>query len=335
MIDEVELRDGSRILIRAIVPDDREALADGHSRLSRESQYRRFFGAKPHLTERDLDYLTRVDHHDHEALAAIDAETGDFVGVARYVRTAEDTAEPAVAVTDDWQRRGVATELLERLVARAREEGIRRLDAPVLATNAEAIRLVERLGPTTIRQAGREAVLHVELPERGAPQPVLEMLRRVAAGTLPPGRTLLALVVPERRGALGDPRLNRIVVGCDGSEHARLAEEVAAQLAVVSGAAVHVVGAHGLSPVGHHDVDVAVQAGAERMRRLGLEVQEHLRRGEAGPVLADVAHEEHARLIVVGAGEHTVARRRLLGSAADAVARRAPCDVLIVRPPRS
>ena len=71
------------------------------------------------------------------------------------------------------------------------------------------------------------------------------------------------------------------------------------------------------------------------MRRLGLEVQEHLRRGEAGPVLADVAYEEAARLIVVGAGEHTEARRRLLGSAADAVARRAPCDVLIVRPPRS
>ena len=149
-----------------------------------------------------------------------------------------------------------------------------------------------------------------------------------------PGRTLLDLVVPERRGTLADPRRNRIVVGTDGSEHARLAEEAAARLAVASGAGVHVVGAQGLRPAGHHDVDGAVQAGAARMRGW-VEVQEHLEARRGRPVLADVAYEEAARLIVVGAGEHTEARRRLLGSAADAVARRAPCDVLIVRPPRS
>jgi hypothetical protein len=68
----VRLRDGSRVLIRPIEPDDRAALAEGFERLSAESRYRRFFAPMPRLRERDLDYLTRVDHRDHEALVAVE-----------------------------------------------------------------------------------------------------------------------------------------------------------------------------------------------------------------------------------------------------------------------
>jgi len=78
----VTLPDGSRVQIRPIEPDDREALAVGHERLSVESRYRRYFGPKPTLSRRDLDYLTDVDHHDHEALVAMHAGSGQCVGVA-------------------------------------------------------------------------------------------------------------------------------------------------------------------------------------------------------------------------------------------------------------
>ena len=56
------------------------------------------------------------------------------------------------------------------------------------------------------------------------------------------------------------------------------------------------------------------------------------RRGDPALVLTDVAFECNARLIVVGAGEHAKATRRLVGSVADLVAERSPCNVLIVRP---
>jgi nucleotide-binding universal stress UspA family protein len=59
-----------------------------------------------------------------------------------------------------------------------------------------------------------------------------------------------------------------------------------------------------------------------------------VRRGEPALVLSDVADEQDARLIVVGAGDRGNAARRLIGSVADLVAERAPCNVLIVRPPR-
>ena len=80
----------------------------------------RFQASLADLSDKQLSYLTAVDHHDHEALIALDPDTEDAVGVARFVRVSDGVAECAIAVADDWQGRGVATELLDRLVDRAR-----------------------------------------------------------------------------------------------------------------------------------------------------------------------------------------------------------------------
>ena len=198
----VSLRDGARILIRPIEPADRDQLAAEFERLSPESRYRRFFGPVKELSARDLDHLTQVDHHDHEALVALEEGTGRGVGVARYVRTRADEAEPAVVVADDWQGRGVGRRLLERLSQRAREEGIARFRASVLAQNRDAIALMHQLGRTETAHLGRELEVTVELtaPE-AARSHLFALLREVAAGTLAPGRTLLH--------RLGTPRARR------------------------------------------------------------------------------------------------------------------------------
>jgi nucleotide-binding universal stress UspA family protein/GNAT superfamily N-acetyltransferase len=318
----VELRDGSRVDIRPVEPDDRAALAAGFERLSPESRYRRFFGPMPELSERFLDYLTQIDHHDHEALVAVDPSTGDGVGVARYVRTNADVAEPAIAVIDDWQGRGVASELLDRLVDRARDEGVARFEAPVH----------ERLGRTTQRHEGREVLLTIDLPGRGIALPWRSVLREAAVGTIAPARTLLERIWPRRPGEPGDVRRNIIVVGTDGSEHAELAVDTAASLAAGSGASIEVVGAHRFLPPDQTGVTGAVRDAARELRDRGLHVHEQVRRGDPALVLTDVADEQSARLIVVGAGDRGKTARRLLGSTADFVAERSPCDVLIVRP---
>jgi len=323
------LRDGTRVAIRPIEPSDRAALAEGFERLSPESRYRRFFSPVAELSEHDLDYLTAVDHHDHEALVAVEEATGAGIGVARYVRTGDGVAEPAIVVADDWQGRGAGAELLAALADRAREEGIHRFEAPVLAHNSEAIRLLKGLGETTISRRGREVELGIDLPpvrERTAP-----MLRQFATGAVEPARTMLDLLWPRRRAApAGEPR-NVIVVGTDGSAHAQAAVEAAAALASASGAVVEVVGAHRFRLGDDPEVTAAVGAAAAGLRERGLHVHEWLRHGEPALVLADVAAEQEARLIVVGAGARGKLARRLLGSVADLVAERAPCNVLIVR----
>jgi RimJ/RimL family protein N-acetyltransferase len=158
-----DLRDGARILVRPIRPDDKAALARGFELLSQDSVYQRFLSPISELRPMDLVYLTEVDHHDHEALIAFDEQTGEPVGVARYVRSAADpeAAEFAITVVDDWQRRGVGTELVKRLSARARDEGVRRFTATLLAENHEMRGLLEKLGGFRLR-GGVSSVIDVE-----------------------------------------------------------------------------------------------------------------------------------------------------------------------------
>jgi EmrB/QacA subfamily drug resistance transporter len=134
----VALRDGSEVVIRQVRSADAPLLADGFARLSPESRRLRFLRRKDELTPAELRYFTDIDHHDHEALGALDQTDGRGVGVARYVRDADDrhSAEIAVTVVDDWQGRGLGTELLAQLSGRARAAGIRRFTALVSADNA-------------------------------------------------------------------------------------------------------------------------------------------------------------------------------------------------------
>jgi len=123
----VVLRDGSAVLIRQVRSTDAPLLADGFARLSPRSRRMRFLGAKTALSAAELRYFAEVDHHDHEAIGALSAADGRGVGIARYIRDADDphAAEIAVTVVDDWQGRGLGTELLSFLSDRARHDGIR------------------------------------------------------------------------------------------------------------------------------------------------------------------------------------------------------------------
>jgi RimJ/RimL family protein N-acetyltransferase len=103
-----------------------------------------------------VDYLTRVDHEDHEALAALVAATGRGVATGRFLRDPADRkqAEVAIVVADDWQGRGVGAVLLERLVRRARAIGIERFTARMLVGNEAARRLLARMGDVVGERRG-------------------------------------------------------------------------------------------------------------------------------------------------------------------------------------
>ena len=182
-------RDGRTIVIRALQPEDKPLLVEGLERMSEESRYRRFLSPKPSFTSAELAYLTEVDHHDHEALIAIEPESGELVGVARYVRLADEpeVAEAALAVVDEWQHRGVGTALLGHLIARARQAEVRRFRASVLGDNQPMLRLLDQPG---LQPAGRESsgpgvqVAEFDLvPESGWRQ-LLDALRAAARGDI-------------------------------------------------------------------------------------------------------------------------------------------------------
>jgi GNAT superfamily N-acetyltransferase len=179
----VVLRDGSHVRVRQGHRSDKQLLLRAFERLSPESRYRRFLVPMPELTEAMAQYLTEVDHHDHEAIIALDEETGEGIGVVRYVRITErrDAAEFAVTVIDDWQRRGVGTLLLGVLSARARAESITTFTALMLASNQEMMEVLHSLGPIRIVDGSLGTVeIEMAIPAVGL-SPALSKLLRIAA----------------------------------------------------------------------------------------------------------------------------------------------------------
>ena len=165
--DRVLLRDGSEVLIRPVRADDAGLLAAGFARLSQESRRLRFLTAKDTLRPAELRYLTDVDHHNHEAIGALDPADGQGAGIARYIRDTADprTAEIAVTVADGWQGRGLGTELVTRLAERARSEGIERFVALTAGGNVAMGLLLRGMGGTVLRR--EYGTLEYELPLAG------------------------------------------------------------------------------------------------------------------------------------------------------------------------
>jgi GNAT superfamily N-acetyltransferase len=167
--DQIPLRDGTRLEVRPIRPDDADALVALHARLSADSIYRRYFGVRPHLAPADVDRFTRVDGRTRFALVAMRGT--DLVAVARYEgRAGHSSAEIAVVVDDTLQHQGVGRSLLERLVDVAREAGLDTLAADVLAGNAAMLALLRTLDlPQRTESDGDTVTVLVDLSGTALP----------------------------------------------------------------------------------------------------------------------------------------------------------------------
>ncbi|MGH2950707.1 MAG: GNAT family N-acetyltransferase [Solirubrobacterales bacterium] len=183
----VELRDGSIVVVRPIRPEDRDGLRSGFELLSERSRYQRFMTGVSQLSDRDLDYLADVDHHDHEALIAYEEAGGRVgIGVARFVRLADGvSAEAAVTVVDEWQGRGLGTTLLTLLAERARAEEVGRFVALLLASNEQMLDVLAALGPARITSRADGTIeVEVDIPREGIGEHMAGVLRIAAGGTV-------------------------------------------------------------------------------------------------------------------------------------------------------
>jgi len=145
------LADGRPVLIRAVRPDDKDALQELMRRLSPESSYLRFFQAKRELTPEEVRYYAEADFLDHVALVAIVREDGAdvLIGTGRYFtgpEAAPGAADLTFVVDDAHQGLGAATHLLRHLVSIARAAGISELRAEVIADNRRMLNVFSRSG---------------------------------------------------------------------------------------------------------------------------------------------------------------------------------------------
>lgn len=203
----VTLKDGTRIRVRPIMPSDREQIEAGFEHLSEASRRSRFFTLLPRLPESWLNSLTELDYRNHVALgaAAIDNPGEPGVAIARYIRCADEPncAEAAVTVLDDYQRRGIATILLEALALIALENGITRFCAYVQWGNPEVVKLARTLGASVRHDSVGVARVDVALSD--AAVRIGETALGVALRSLARREALLAL----RGAAPPDPEVSQ------------------------------------------------------------------------------------------------------------------------------
>ncbi len=156
---EVRLPEGTPVLLRPIVPEDRDAVLAAFRRLSPDSRYYRFWTRHEQMPDSLLQRFLHSDHIAQDVWAAQDPahplEIG--YGAASWFRDAQDPsrAEVSLTIADEAQHRGFGTLLLAVLWLRARQRGITRFFGVALPDNHAAVDWFRALGAKVLWEGGQ------------------------------------------------------------------------------------------------------------------------------------------------------------------------------------
>lgn len=161
----VKLKNGVKVFIRPIRPDDEPLMKDMFYSFSERTRYLRFHGPMKAFPHERLQVFCNVDYEQELALIGLIGEPGDeeVVAVGAYMQdSAEKVAEVAFTVRDDWQGKGLGTHLFNHLVRIGRERGIDSFTAEVLPENVPMMNVFNHSNclVTTTTEGG---VVHVHI----------------------------------------------------------------------------------------------------------------------------------------------------------------------------
>jgi acetyltransferase len=149
LITQLQLADGTNITVRPIRPEDAQIEQSFVRKLSPQAKYFRFMQTLNELTPEMLVRFTQLDYNRELALIAVQEKAGSEIelGVARYVMNPDGkSCEFALVVADEWQHRGIGSQLMTHLMEAAQERGFNSMDGEILADNQKMIDLVKSLG---------------------------------------------------------------------------------------------------------------------------------------------------------------------------------------------
>jgi protein lysine acetyltransferase len=162
----IELRDGTQLYLRPVLPGDNERTIHGPVEFSSETLYRRFQSTRT-PTASLMAYLFEVDYVDHFVWVLTDGADGPVVADARFVRDGHDatTAEVAFIVGDAYQGRGIGTFLMDALAVAARAGGVTAFTARVLSENYPMRAIMDRAGAHWERDDLNVVTTVVDVPD--------------------------------------------------------------------------------------------------------------------------------------------------------------------------
>jgi acetyltransferase len=164
-VDTWTARDGTKLTIRPIRPDDEPLMGPFHASLSEDSVYHRYAHVLPlqqRISHERLARLCFIDYSRQIALLALrtnEAGAEEIVGIGRLIMESEtNQAEFALLVSDSFQRQGLGKELLRRLVEMAAKEGVDRVIGYILCDNRSMLAICSGLGFRHSLRLGDELV---------------------------------------------------------------------------------------------------------------------------------------------------------------------------------
>ena len=142
-ISRWKMKTAGSVTIRPIRPEDEPLLVKFHHTLSEQSVYHRYFSALKLDQRIAHERLTRICFNDYDREIALVAERKDaksgqkeIIGVGRLSKQRGlNEGEFALLVSDQYQKQGLGTELLKRLVHIGRDEKLTRISADIMADN--------------------------------------------------------------------------------------------------------------------------------------------------------------------------------------------------------
>ena len=170
-IGEWKMKDGKKVTIRPIRPEDEPLIVNFHEGLSERSVYLRYFSPLKLQQRVAHSRLTRICFNDYDREIALVAEEHgpkgepQIIGVARLSKLhSTNAAEFAVVVIDKWQHKGLGTELTNRLVQIAKNEKLDRLIAYTLRENKEMQNMCKKVGfKVRIPVGESESIIEMDL----------------------------------------------------------------------------------------------------------------------------------------------------------------------------
>jgi acetyltransferase len=141
------LRNGKRIEVRPVRPEDEPLYEEFFRHVSTDDMRLRFFGLFKEIGHAFIARLTQIDYGRSIALLALDAVSGQLIGVVRlHADPDHNNGEYAILLRSDCKGIGLGWTLMELIVEYARKEGLRRITGQVLRDNVTMLAMCRELG---------------------------------------------------------------------------------------------------------------------------------------------------------------------------------------------
>ena len=169
-VGTLKLEDGTELTVRPIRPEDEPAIVRFHEKLSERTVAKRYFQPMNLRQRTAHERLTHICFIDYDRQMALVAETksgsgeAEIVGVSRMSKQhGTNSAYTAVIIRDDFQHKGLGTELFRRALEVARDEGLKQVHCNMLAEDQEMHHICKKLGFRVTETGGKLAHGDIDL----------------------------------------------------------------------------------------------------------------------------------------------------------------------------